>query len=283
MRRILAFIAVTLLLVPFAIAQDLQLPRVSQNATVKQTIGLTDVTITYSRPGVKGRVIWGNLVPYDKIWRTGANEATTISVSKDVKINGQPLPAGTYSLHTIPGKTEWTLIFNKVAKQWGSFDYKQSEDAIRVKVKPESGPMQEWMQFSFPDVQPNSATAVLAWEKVRVPFTIETDTLKQAMDSIQKALSGEVKNWEVPYDAAEFVFTNKGDKAQGMKWLDQSIGLKETFWNLRLKADMLAQDGKKKEAIETAEKAVKIGKENKDEPSEVEKTEKQLAEWKAGN
>ncbi len=107
--------------------------------------------------------------------------------------------------------------------------------------------------------------------------------MKQAMDNIQKALSGEVKSWEAPYDAAEFVFNNKGDKAQGMKWLDQSIGLKETFWNLRLKADMLAQDGKKKEAIETAEKAVKIGKEDKDEPSEVEKTEKQLADWKAGS
>src|SRR5205085_4953821 len=127
----------------------------------------TDVTITYSRPGVKGRVIWGELVPYDKVWRTGANEATTIAFSEDVKINGQALPAGTYSLHTIPGKDMWTIIFNKQAEQWGSFKYDQSKDALRVQVKPQDGPMQEWMMFSFPNVNANSATVELAWEKLR--------------------------------------------------------------------------------------------------------------------
>ena len=123
MKRILSFALILLALSSLAFAQELNLPRISQKAAVMQTIGLTDVTITYSRPGVKGRVIWGELVPYDKVWRTGANKATTISLSDDVTINGQSIAAGTYSLHTIPGKDQWTVIFNKVANQWGSYSY----------------------------------------------------------------------------------------------------------------------------------------------------------------
>lgn len=283
MKTLFSAALIVLLLGSFAVAQDLQLPRVSQKASVSQRIGLTDVSITYSRPGVKGRTIWGGLVPYNEVWRTGANEATTISVSDDVKIDGQPLPAGNYSIHTIPGKDSWTIIFNKVDKQWGSFDYDKTKDALRIQVKPQEGPNQEWMVFSFPEVLPNSATVELAWEKVRIPFHIEASAVNKAMANIHKALSGEVKDWNVPYDAAEFAVTSKLDnKDEQMKWIDQSISLKETYWNLRLKAEMLAGNGKTAEAIALAEKAVKLGKENKDEPSEVAKTEKQIAEWKAG-
>src|SRR5437899_746922 len=120
-----------LLLSSLPLAAQLRTPRPSPKASVMQTVGLTDVTIVYSRPGVKGREIWGALVPYDKVWRTGANEATTFAVSDDVMINGQPLPKGTYSLHTIPGKDEWTIIFNKDAGQWGSFSYDEAKDALR--------------------------------------------------------------------------------------------------------------------------------------------------------
>jgi hypothetical protein len=155
---------------------------------------LTDITIAYSRPGVKGRQIWGTLVPYDKVWRTGANEATTITFSQEVKIDGKPLPAGTYSLHTIPGKEEWTVIFNKDAKQWGSYSYEQANDALRVRVKPQQGEHAEWMTFSFPDVSTNAATLQFAWEKVRIPIRLELDTVAQAMAGIQKALSGTVTN-----------------------------------------------------------------------------------------
>ena len=141
MKRFLTSAAILTLLAPAAAhaQQALKLPRPSPKATVVQTVGLTDVTITYSRPGVKGRTIWGDLVPYDKVWRTGANEATTFQVSQDVKINGQALPAGTYSLHTIPGKTQWTVIFNKTADQWGSYDYDQTKDALRIQVTPAQG------------------------------------------------------------------------------------------------------------------------------------------------
>src|SRR5262245_21834662 len=199
MKKALLFAAVLSLLAPIAFAPaafaQLKLPRPSQKGSVTQTIGLTDVTLTYSRPGVKGRVIWGDLVPYDKVWRTGANEATTISFTKDVTIDGKALPAGTYSLHTIPGKTTWTVIFNKKAEQWGSYEYDQAQDALRIQATPSTGPSQEWMGFSFPDVKTDSARCELAWEKLRVGFMIGTDTTNQALADIRKALGGEVKAW----------------------------------------------------------------------------------------
>jgi hypothetical protein len=280
MKRALLCTALAALLVSSASA-ELTLPRVSQKASVMQTVGLTDVTIMYNRPGVKGRVIWGGLVPYDKVWRTGANEATTITLSQAVKINGQPLPAGTYSFHTIPGKTSWTLIFNKTAEQWGSYDYDATKDALRIQVTPVTGPNQEWMAFSFSDVSTDSATVELAWEKLRVPFKIEADTKTQAMASIDKALSGEVKDWEDPYSAASYAFNSNLGNADALKWIDQSISLKETYWNLRLKAAILEKDGKRKEAIALGEKAIEVGKQAKDDAGEISKTEKQVAEWKA--
>ena len=149
-------------------------PRPSPKASVMQTIGTVEVTITYSRPAVKGRMIWGELVPYDKVWRAGANEATTFAVGQDVTVDGQKLPAGTYSLHAIPGKAEWTVIFNKDAKQWGSYSYDAAKDALRILVKPEAGEMKEWLTFSITPVAPDSGKVTLAWEKLRVSFTVKT-------------------------------------------------------------------------------------------------------------
>jgi hypothetical protein len=281
MRKLLLCTAILTLLVP-AVSAELKLPRVSQKATAMQTVGLTDVTITCSRPGVKGRVIWGDLVPYDKVWRTGANEATTFAVSKDVTIDGKPLPAGTYSLHTIPGKTSWTIIFNKKADQWGSYSYDAAQDALRIETRPTEGPNVEWLTFSFPDVSADVATVELAWEKKRVRFLVETDTTKQAMVDIRKELSGEVTQWNVPFNAANFAF-NAGPeyKAEAMKWIDQSIAVKETLFNLRLKAQMLAKDGRTAQAIAVAEKAVSVGKDDKNAATEIPSLEKQIADWKA--
>lgn len=146
--------------------------RVSPNAAVSQTIGTTEVRITYGRPQVKGRTIFGELVPYNEVWRTGANEATTFSVSSDVTIEGEPLSAGTYSLYTIPGTDTWTIIFNNVANQWGT-NYDESEDALRVEVSPESAPPREMMTFLFEDVTDTTGTCVLHWAEVRVPFEIQ--------------------------------------------------------------------------------------------------------------
>ena len=282
MKKLLVSAAVLMLLAPPAFAQ-LKLPRVSPKGSVMQTVGLTDVTINYNRPGVKGRTIWGDLVPYDKVWRTGANEATTITFSRDVTINGQPLPAGTYSLHTVPGKGSWAVIFNRKAELWGSYDYDPAQDALRVDVKPVAGSHVEWMTFSFPDVRTESAQVELAWEKLRVSFTIGTDTVKQALDDIHKALAGEVKEWTVPYGAASFAFSSDLDnKAEAMAWIDRSLALKEVFWNLRLKAQMLAKEGRLKDAVAVGEKAVAVGKTDEDAAEEVPKLEKEIAGWKSG-
>ena len=145
--------------------------RASPNAALSQTIGTTQVRLTYGRPQVNGRTIFGNLVPYDEVWRTGANEATTFSVSSDVTIEGTSLAAGTYSLYTIPGPDSWTIIFNNVANQWGT-QYDQSEDAVRVDVDPESAPQHEMMTFVFEQVADTSGTCVLYWADVRVPFEV---------------------------------------------------------------------------------------------------------------
>ncbi len=147
--------------------------RISPKAAVIQTVGFTEVRIDYNRPGVKGRVIWNDLVPYNKVWRAGANEATKFTFSTDVKINGKTLKAGSYSFFAIPTKEKWTLIFNKVADQWGAFEYNEAEDALRFEVTPEEGSMQEWLAYTITKTSDNSAIVRLEWEKLKVPFTIE--------------------------------------------------------------------------------------------------------------
>ncbi len=164
---------------PQPAAQETALPprandetRPSPNASVSQTIGTAVVTITYGRPGVKGRQVFGGLEPFGNVWRAGANEATVFAVSQDVTVDGQPLPAGAYALFAIPTEGDWTLIFNKQAGQWGAFDHDPAQDALRVTVTPEPGPKQEWLAYYFEDLSDTSAKAVLHWDTVRVPFTV---------------------------------------------------------------------------------------------------------------
>jgi hypothetical protein len=152
---------------------DVKKVRVSPKAGVFQTIGITDVNVSYSRPGVKNRKIWGELVPYNKVWRAGADEATKITFSTDVIIEGKKLPAGAYGFFAMPGENEWTLIFNKVSDQWGAFTYNESEDALRIKVKPVANSNHEWLLYSFTDMTPTTAQLNLIWEKLKVSLKIE--------------------------------------------------------------------------------------------------------------
>ena len=154
-------------------AQNDKKVRISPKASVIQTVGFTEVGIDYNRPGVKERVIWGGLVPYNKVWRAGANEATKFTFSTDVKINGKTLKAGSHSFFVIPTKENWTIIFNKVADQWGAFEYNEAEDALRFEVTPEEGSMQEWLAYTITKTSDNSSIVRLEWEKLKVPFTIE--------------------------------------------------------------------------------------------------------------
>ena len=169
-------------------ATELNLPRISQHGETVQTIGISSVTINYSRPLADGREIWGKVVPYGKVWRAGANENTTIAFSDDASIEGKPLPAGTYGLHMIPDKDQWTIIFSKNATSWGSFSYDEKEDALRVTVKPAAGESFATLTYTFDDVTPDSALATLRWEKVAVPFRISFDVKAITLKSIHNQL-----------------------------------------------------------------------------------------------
>jgi hypothetical protein len=253
-------------------------PRPSPKQTLTQQFGLTEITISYSRPGIKGRQVWGTLVPYDKVWRTGANEATTFAVTDDVTINGAPLAKGKYSLHTVPGKDEWAIIFNKVADQWGSYSYDAAQDALRVKVKPETAPFAEWMAFEVPSVSTDSAKVVLRWDTVAVPFTVATNTTQKVVASARAAIAAAPgTDWQTAYRAASFAYNNKMS-TEAQQWLDQSLKAKETISNLWLKAQMQAAAGEKVEAVKTARAAIAKGTEKDKEL--VGEIEKQIAAWK---
>ena len=292
----------------YASAQsNVRTPRPSQKASVMQTIGVTDVTITYHRPGVKGRKIWGDapagsvggavtlddartrpkdavIVPYGHLWRAGANEATLFKITDDVLVNGQPLAAGSYSLHAIPGQTEWTIIFNKDDGQWGSFRYDEKKDALRVKTKPEtSAENQEWLAYSIDPVGESSARVNLRWEKLTVPFTIEVKdvnalTLVKARAAVAAA---KPDDWQSPLQAANWALRTNVAKDEAMQWIEQSIKVKENFSNLGAKARALAAEGKTAEAILIAEKAVQLGKAANADAQNVAALEKQIADWKA--
>ena len=269
-------LALILLLALPAVAQ-VRYPQASPHAVLTQAVGTTDVTIDYHRPGVKGRQVWGGLVPYDKVWRTGANEATTIAFSDDVTIDGKPLPKGTYSLHTIPGKSEWTIIFNKTAKQWGSFSYKQEEDALRVNVKPHAAPMTEWMEFAVPSLSGDNATIEIRWEKLAVPFTVGTGTTAKTLAAARAAVAAaKPEDWQTAYRAANFANAS-GEMADARAWLDQSIKTKATYQNLYLRAQMEAKAGHRDAAIKDAEAALAAVGDNAEMKSEIEKS---ISDWK---
>jgi hypothetical protein len=260
-------------------AAQLELPRPSPNATVSQRVGVTDVSITYCRPSVRGRVIWGGLVPYDQVWRTGANEATTISFGDPVTIEGSTLPAGTYALFTIPTKDEWTVIFNKDAKQWGAFGYKEADDALRIKVKPQPAEFAEVMTFSFPAVTSDSATIALNWEKLQVLFVIHVATVPKVLAEARKATAAaKPDDWRTPYRAATFCLDNNVSLDEAATWIAKSMAIKETMGNLSAKARLLAAQGHKAEAIALAKKAIEVGK-AADPHAETEPVEKLIAEW----
>ncbi len=256
MRKVSLIFAIALVTTS-AFAQQVRTPRPSPSATLMQTVGLTDVTIKYSRPGVKGRAIWGALVPYDKVWRTGANEATTITFSDDVTVEGQKLPKGTYSLHTIPGQTQWGVIFNSVADQWGSYSYDPAKDVLRVNVTPQPAPHAEWLTFEIPEMTTDTAKVVVRWEKIAVPFTINTDSTARTMAQFKAALNPQ-PDWRTPYMAANFAFDNKGvaTDAEIMSWIDQSLKANQNIANLYLRARLAERAGNKADAIRFGEMAI---------------------------
>jgi hypothetical protein len=196
-------IAVILCLAHTTQAQ-IELPQISPRSTLSHKIGLTEVSINYGRPSTKGRKIFGELESYNQLWRTGANESTIISFSDEVTIQEKKLPAGKYALFSIPGKNEWTIIFNKNIKLWGKDGYNQTMDALRFTVKPTEIPMQETMVFEFTNVGIDAADLMLKWEKTGIAFTIKTDPAAQVRANIEKAIATEPNNWVIYTEAAGY-------------------------------------------------------------------------------
>jgi hypothetical protein len=254
-----------------------QAPQPSSSATLTQRIGLTDVTISYSRPNVKGRAIWGGLVPWDKPWRTGANQATTVTFSDEVTVQGQKLAAGTYALVTIPGKDEWTVIFNTDTKLWWETQYDAAKDVLRVKAKPATADMTESFTLRFLTVEPASAVLAIEWEKLRVPVTIGVEI----DGKIRKAVaSAKADDWQTPLGAARYFFDQKKNREEAWQWLEKSIKVNRNFSNLARKARILAEEGKFAEAVKAGEESLALAKTAPEKPN-MTAFEKTLGEWKA--
>ena len=237
-------------------ATELVVPEVSQGAKVTQRVGLTDITIVYHRPEVGGRKLWGTVVPYDKVWRAGANQNTTISFSDDVSIEGHPLPAGIYGLHTIPAADQWTIIFSKNSTSWGSFSYDEKEDALRVTVKPHEAEMTEALEYTFDDVKPDSTLATLRWEKLAVPFRVSVDVKGTVLKSIKNQLRNTGGFTWAGYDeAANWCLDNNYELEQALKWEDTSILNEERFENLETKSRIYDAMGRKDDAQKTLARA----------------------------
>jgi len=249
--RLLLLIPCLLLAAGVSRAQSfvMSLPGPSQRAEVEQRIGLTDVTIKYHRPLVNAREVWGKLVPYGQPWRAGANENTTISFSDPVTIDGKPLASGTYGLHMIPDKDQWTVVFSKASTSWGSFSYKQDEDALRVTVKPETSDFHEALTYDFDQPKVDSAVVTLRWEKVAVPFKVGIDLKATVEANFERQFRGLSQyTWESWNDAADYLVSNKIDFEQGLKYADKSIQLDERYENLDTKSQALDGLGRKDEA-----------------------------------
>jgi len=240
--------------------KGLEFPQPSPAATLKQRVGLTDFEIAYSRPSVKGRKIFGGLVPFGEVWRTGANAATKITFSTDVGFEGQLVPAGSYALVTIPGEKEWTVILNKATGDWGAYAYDEKNDQLRVKVKPVAlAELVETMTIDFAGLRDDSATLSIAWEKTRVPVKLETDLVESLKEKIQAAMAGEGKK---PYfQAAMFYYEHDLDLKQALAWIDEAIKEKpDAVWMVYRKGLIQAKAGDKKGALASAQAALELAK-----------------------
>lgn len=261
-----------------ASAQQLELPAASPLATVQQRVGITDISVEYSSPGVKGRKIWGGLVPYDKPWRTGANAATKVTFSRDVIFGGKPVPAGTYSLVTLPTAKGWTAI---LSRELGFFaagkPYDPAFDVVRVPAKTTAIPHRERLTFVFSNTTDDTTSLDMEWEKLRVSVPIKVDTKAHVQASIEGALSG---SWRPHINAARYLLESTTDYATALKYADTSIAIQSTWFNNWIKAEILAKTGNYTEALKHAQVAFDLGK---DDPNFFFRpaVEKALKEWPA--
>lgn len=244
-----------------ATAQTLKVPAPSPSQTVKQSFGLGDITLDYSRPVVKGRVIFGDLVPYDKIWRTGANGTTKITFSDDVQVEGKAVKAGTYGLYTIPGKASWTvMLYSDLALNGNVNSYKSENEVLRVTVKPtELAAKTESFTLNMAKVKANSATLEILWDRTRVPVKITTDIDSKIMKNIDQALNTDGRPY---FQAANYYYENDKDLGQAKTWADKAIEQNpKAFWVRMLKARIELKMGDRKAAVATAKEVITVATE----------------------
>ncbi len=256
---------VLLFVVSMVEAQQIQMPQASPAAQISQKVGLTDVSVEYSRPSMKGRKIFGELVPFGQVWRTGANAATLLTFSTPVIIEGNELPAGTYALYSIPDKNLWTFIISSNTKLWGAVGYDQADDVMRFMVKPgKTGQRYETMEINFVDMTDTGASLAIKWENTRVKFRIETEVDEIVMGQIKElVIDQEPQNPGLYYQAANYYFTNNKDMDLAYDWITKSVDDDPKYWTMHLKAKIELALGKKKEAKESAQKSMDMAREAK--------------------
>jgi hypothetical protein len=243
-------------------AQEIKLPRLSPKASVSYTIGLTEVTVDYSSPAVKERVIWGNVVPYNSIWRAGANEATTVEFSTDVNMEGQTLKAGKYALFIIPTESEWTIIFNKKHDQWGAYSYSEADDALRFTVTPKMNEgIQERLTYSIHDMKMDMGYIKLAWEKMRLYMRFKVNMMEESLANLMEALdkTPDEKKWIVYAQGAQFLVDADGSMDQALEWAKKSTEQFSSSWNWYIRAQVEAKKGDMMSAVASGTKSAEIG------------------------
>lgn len=266
-----------------ASAQPFTTPRPSPAAKVQQTVGTTDLSISYSRPAVKGRAIWGALVPWAQPWRTGANEATQFTCSDEIMVEGQKLPAGTYAFVSIPTVDSWTVAFSSQKEMWGAYAYDAKNDALRVTVKPKPAEAVERMQFTFDEPTSDAVTLNLRWEKISVPIKITVDTNGKTLAAARTAIAAaKADDWRTPYRAAAWAVDAGVAQDEAAKWAQSAARTKENFQTAGLLARLAAKDGDTKNAVALMKKSIAYGKADTTVAKEqVAGNEKMLAEWTA--
>jgi len=276
--KITAMLIVAICLSADLKAQGIKMPQPSSGQTIIQDFGLGKITVKYSRPNMKGRKVFGELEPFNAVWRTGANNATVITFSEDVSFEGKPVAAGEYALFTIPGKSEWTVILNKITKQWGSYEYKESEDVLRVNVK--ALPLKdkvETFKIDFTDVHPTTAVLAMEWDHTMVPVQLTTDIDTKVMASIEEAMKGDKKPY---FQAAQYYMENGKDLNKALEWMNAAEAADQKgpwirLWKGRLQLKM----GDKAGAAQSAEAGIKLATEAKN-PEYIKLNKELLAQTK---
>ena len=241
----------------------LKLPRTSPRARVTQTIGITDISVDYGRPGVKGRRIWGSLVPYDRVWRSGADENTFITFSTPVIVGSHEIPAGSYGIHMIPGRVYWTIILTSQYRAWGSFTYDDSEDVVRLQVRPHEVLHRERLLYFFEDIASNSTRVSMEWEKRGVSFEITVDVNATVVADLRDTLRGRAGRWWAGwFKAAAWCMEHNTNLDEALGWIERSIASDRNFINVRTKALILEKQGYTGEAQAAMREAVSIAPES---------------------